>query len=398
VHGCCNGNDRWADAAPLVTRLLADAGYDCGLAGKLHLAGAHGRIEPRGDDGYRVFHWSHDPRDQWEEGHDYGDWVSSQGYDLSWFDEHPLEVPPQLHQTTWCADRAIDFIEEARGDRPWLFSVNPYDPHPPLDPPQAYLDRYDPQALPGYPVGETDAANQAPFTDIDFPVPAEPPDPARRRQMQAAYYAMISLIDDNVGRMLDSLKRTGQRDNTIVVFTSDHGDMVGEHGLMHKGSRFYEPLVRVPLVMSWPGGCESGLLSDALVELIDLAPTFLEVAGVEAPSRMQGRSLAALLGGAAEPSHHRDFVRSEFYYALSPVDKPHTKGTYATMYRDRRHKLCVYHGLETGELYDLESDPGELVNLWDDSTARDLRFDLMKRSFDALALATDIGTPHTTKF
>ena len=90
VHGCTNGNAYWAGAAPLVTKLLADAAsYDCGLAGKLHLAGAHGRIEPRGDDGYRVFHWSHDSRDQWPEGHAYADWVRGQGRTLAELREDP---------------------------------------------------------------------------------------------------------------------------------------------------------------------------------------------------------------------------------------------------------------------------------------------------------------------
>jgi arylsulfatase len=113
---------------------------------------------------------------------------------------------------------------------------------------------------------------------------------------------------------------------------------------------------------------------------------------------MQGRSLAALLRGTADPGAHRDFVRSEFYHALSPVDRTHIRGTYATMYRNRQHKLCVYHGKDAGELYDLDIDPGEFDNLWDNGESRDLRLDLMKRSFDALAFATDIGTPHVSQF
>ena len=107
----------------------------------------------------------------------------------------------------------------------------------------------------------------------------------------AAYYAMIELIDDNVGRMLAALERTGQAANTLVIFTSDHGEMLGDHGLLLKGCRFYEGLVHVPLILRWPGQIPAGATTDALVELTDLAPTLLDAAGGEVPSHMAGRSL-----------------------------------------------------------------------------------------------------------
>lgn len=150
VHGCMNGNEHWAEAAPLVTALLADAGYSCGLAGKLHLAGAQGRLEPRPkNDGYEVFHWSHGTHDMWETGHDYADWLREKDHVLAEMLEHPENISSELHQTTWCADRAIDFIETQKGEQPWLMSVNPFDPHPPFDPPQDYMKRYDIDAMPG---------------------------------------------------------------------------------------------------------------------------------------------------------------------------------------------------------------------------------------------------------
>ena len=202
----------------------------------------------------------------------------------------------------------------------------------------------------------------------------------------AAYYAMIKLIDDQVGRIMAALEATGQRENTLVIFTSDHGEMLGDHGLIQKGCRFYEGLVRVPLIFSWPGHVKSAHRSDALVELRDVAPVLLELAGLPVPERMQARSLVPMLSGEESAGEHRDFVRCEFYDALDQAD-----GTFATMYRDRRYKLVVYHGHSLGELYDLEKDPGEFENLWDSPDHTAVKLDLMQRSFDASMLAMDRG-------
>ena len=396
IHACTNGNDFWAGAAPLVTRLLADSGYDCGLAGKLHLAGAADRVEPRGDDGYRVFYWSQGTGELSSCGQEYTDWVRSKGEDLGELRQHPERIPFELHQTTWCTDKALEFMQEKR-DGPWLMSVNIFDPHDPFDPPQSYLDRYDSADLPEPAFRESDHEAHAKLGSVDF---AHTPTNDSAKEVKAKYYAMITLVDDNVGRMLDSLERSGQRDNTIVIFTSDHGEMLGDHGLVGKGCRFYEGLVRVPLIFSWPGQFKENLRSDALVELMDITPTLLDVAGLPLPERIQGRSLAGILGGAGDPHTHRDTVRCEYFRVLNP-DVPGRgdfSGTYATMVRDRRYKLAVYHDRDVGELFDLQSDPEEFDNLWDDSRYREVRFDLMKRSFDALALAVDIGPKQVTRY
>ncbi len=399
VHACFNGNDKWAEAAPLVTALLADAGYDCALAGKLHLAGACGRVEPRPQhDGYRLFHWSHDPEDQWEEGHAYADWLAEQGHDLGEMRKRPNEFPPELHQTTWCSDRAIDFIEADHDDKPWLMSVNIFDPHEPFDPPQIYLDRFDVDSLSGPAFRESDLTAQAKLAAIDFQTPCRRPEEFKAKWIQAAYYAMIELIDDNVGRMLDALDRTGQRENTIVIFMSDHGEMLGDHGLLQKGCRFYEGLVRVPLIFSWPGQFLEGARRNALVELLDIAPTLLDLAGLSVPARMQGRSLARLLSDPGATDSHREFVRSEYYDAVNAKYNPPFNGTFATMLRDERYKLIMYHGQGIGELFDLETDPDEFVNLWDDPAMLATKLRLMERSFDALAFATDLGTEAVTVF
>ena len=399
IRACGNGNEHWAEAAPLVTALLADAGYDCALAGKLHLAGAYGRIEPRPKhDGYRLFHWSHDPEDQWEAGHAYADWLASLGHNLGEMRKKPHEIPPALHQTTWCADRAIDFMEADHNGKPWLMSVNIFDPHEPFDPPQAYLDRFDVDSLSGPKFRDSDLAAQEKLSDIDFQHPARRPEEFDAKWIQAAYYAMIELIDDNVGRMLDSLERTGQRDNTIVIFMSDHGEALGDHGLLLKGCRFYEGLVRVPLIISQPGSLLEGTRRQALVELLDVAPTLLDLAGVPIPERVQGITLRKLLVDDGAEDFHRDSVRSEYYRAINPTMAESYNGTFATMIRDERYKLVVYHGHGLGELFDLETDPDEYDNLWDDPALIGTKTELMRLSFDALALATDIGPRQITWF
>ena len=398
VHGCSNGNSHWAEAAPLVTSLLSDAGYCCGLAGKLHLAGAHGRIEPRPrDDGYSVFHWSHDPRDAWPAGHAYRDWVSEHGAQLGQIYAEHGYMPAELHQTTFCADKAIEFMEIA-WTQPWLMSVNIFDPHAAFDPPADYLARYNPDDMPAPAYRDSDLAAQELLAGVDFQTQARDPDSFDARGKIAAYYAMIELIDHNVGRMLDALERSGQAGNTLVIFTSDHGEMLGDHGLLLKGCRFYEGLVHVPLILRWPGQIAAGTATDALVELTDLAPTLLDAAGLPVPEHIAGRSLLPLLRGAT--TEHREQVRCEYYEALRSLRR-NTSGwsdSRATMIRDRRYKLAVYHGHPVGELFDLQEDPHEHRNLWNEASHTELRFDLLRRCFDATAFAIDTGPEVTCRF
>ena len=403
VHVNGNGLEYFPDNPPLVTKLFADVGYDCGLIGKLHLASASQGIEPRTNDGYRYWQYSHAPRDDWPIGHDYANWVRTNGSVLANLVPDPDGVPPEFHQTTWCAEKTIDFICQQR-EQSWLASVNIYDPHPPFNAPREYRDMFDPAQMPGALFRESDLIEQDRLACADFQSQVRRPEEldinnryyslekdspygqGDVRLLQAAYAAMIKQVDDQLGRILDALEVSGQRDNTIVIFTSDHGEMLGDHGLIQKGCRFYEGLVRVPLIFSWPGHIKAGLRSDALVELSDKAPTLLQLVDEEVPGHMTGKSLLPILKGDASPSYHRDFVRCEYYDALQAPD-----GTFATMYRDQQYKLVVYHGRAYGELYDLEEDPDEFDNQWETPAFIATRAKLMKSSFDASMLAMDRG-------
>ena len=383
----------------LLPRMLADVGYDCGLSGKLHIAPCKGMVEQRIDDGYRVFNWSHHQHPDWVE-NEYTQWLESKGH--KWRDVYPGPqgkhafpgVPAELHQTTWCFDRAMDFINEKR-ESPWLMSINCFDPHHPFDPPQEYLDRYDPDTLPDPDYVDGELKNKPIFQQIDHDgayggmlLGYSKMTPRERRKVTAAYYAMVELIDHNVGRILRMLDDTGQRENTIVLFHSDHGELLGDHGIYLKGPFAYDCSVRVPLIVSWPGHFKQGLVSDALVELVDIVPTLLEAAGMEIPNRVQGESLYDICTGDAEPHQHKDYVYAE-YYVAQPFHKAISPDPLLTMVRTRTHKLAVFAGMKTGETYDLQADPGEHKNLWDSAKHRSIKADLMKLCFDASILTQD---------
>jgi len=420
VNGNGNTNFPRHQQERLITHILAEEGYDCGLVGKLHLSSPALGQEPRVEDGYRYFQYSHDHKAPRAKGHDYAEWLASQGVDpVALLDERSTatylqgakvkrfgglfeptaeqdNIPPHLHQTHWCSEKAIEFIGKNRdADQPWLLSINAFDPHAPFDPPWEYYRRYDSETLPGAHFQPGDLAHQQKLVDagIDFQSQPRHPDEWEHKKLQAAYYAMIEQIDHEFGRILDHLEAIGERENTIVIFMSDHGESLCDHGLLLKGCRFFEGLVRVPLIISWPGHFQQGVVSDALVELIDIAPTLYECAGMETPYFVQGRSLTPVLTGALSAESHRDFVRCEFYGAINYPDLTH-----ATMYRDRRWKLNTFHDKAITELYDLDADPWEHQDLSAHPDYQAIKWQLLERSFAATAYAHAPEAPRTQPF
>ena len=395
------------DTEILVTKALADAGYHCGLAGKLHLSACQPSKTPdaerRIDDGYAEFYWSHHPDDDWSTG-DYARWLREQGHAYARH-AHPksshvqTSVAEEYHQTTWCVQMAIDFIGRHADDaEPWLFSVNCFDPHHPFDPPEdflrRYLDRLDEIPLPNYVPGELETkprwqqvdhvgAYGGQFGFYPFRDMAE----SDHRLIRAAYWAMCDLIDVQVGRLLAALDRSGRREDTIVLFMSDHGEMLGDHGFYLKGPFFYDPAVRVPLIISQPGTIAPHRRTPALVELVDLAPTLMEAAGLAPLKGMQGRSLWPLLTGKSPLDRHRDDVYAEHYGTIHR--QPGSPTAYATMIRTADYKFVATHGHTPGELYDLAADPAETVNRYDDPAFTATKAELYRRLCDRMAWTVD---------
>jgi arylsulfatase len=399
LHVTRNGNQFFPShlAPRLISRMLTEAGYDCGMVGKFHLSSSYQRVEPRLDDGYRLFEWSHAPRPDWPvEQQGYMRWLRDQGVDFKTaygarrFPDRPTEfnsgIAARHHEVTWCTETAVSWL---RGQlkAPWFITVNTYAPHPPFHPPPEFLERIEASSIPLPLWGPDELRNQAHFSRVDFQSKPRDPSTYPSRYMKAAYYAQIEFVDHSFGQVLDALEATGQGENTLIVFTADHGEAMGDHGLRHKGCRFYEGLAHVPLILSWPARWKARRNS-ALVELTDIVPTLLEAIGLPVPDWVQGKSLLPLAGGAADASAHRPFVRCEYHDALDLPDHTH-----ANMLRNERYKLVCYHGHAAGELYDLEKDPDEFRNLWLDPAHGALRQDLMKQLFDAVMLASDPGQP-----
>ena len=198
-------------------------------------------------------------------------------------------------------------------------------------------------------------------------------DDAQLRKDIAIYYGMISFMDHQIGRILDRLDDHGIADNTVVVFTTDHGHFLGHHGLTAKGAFHYEDLIRLPFVVRARDIVPEGRRSNAIQSLVDLAPTFLDAAGATIPGVMQGVSQWKVWTGEEETAREWAIIENRH----QPT-KLHLR-----TYVEARHKITVYRGEEFGELFDLLEDPDERHNRWDDPAWTGVKAGLMQRWIQA---------------
>jgi arylsulfatase A-like enzyme len=302
--------------------------------------------------------------------------------------------------TKWCVDKAVDFINTlSTSETPWLFSVNIFDPHHSFNPPEEYLQRYldmiDEIPTPEYTEGELE--NKSHFANKDHTGAYDTPGHLEfdamtdmdHQLVKAAYWAMVDNIDAQVGRLLDSLEETDQLENTIIIFTSDHGELLGDHGIYLKGPHFYECSIHVPLIISWPKKIQGGTKNNQLVELVDIAPTILEAANLDIYEGMQGKSLMTQFEN--DDTVHKENIYCEYYNSnINHVDPK----AYGTMIFDGQYKLIKYHGDKEkikciGELYDLESDPNETINRWDDESYKEIKIEMLGKLCDKMAYISD---------
>jgi len=328
------------------SRVLREAGYWLGLVGQWHI---HPHISPQ-DEGFHEYI----PESTYER------WRTGQGLPPRprtnrWFGEPDPMIAPEQSRLGWGAGEVIALLERAAsGEQPFFIRWDPSEPHLPNIVPEPYASMYAPEAV-------------APWPSFPDPLIGKPYIQAQQRRTWqidgwtwdrwaptvARYLGEISLLDAQVGRILAALERLGLAKSTLVVYTSDHGDLCGGHGMIDKHFVMYDDVTRVPLIVRWPGQARAGSTCPALISHgLDLAVTFCQAAGAPVPSGFQGASLLPLLQGARE--NGRSYICATYHGSQF--------GLYSQrMLRERRWKY-VWNPTAEDELYDMDGDPGELHN------------------------------------
>ncbi len=303
----------------------------------------------------------------------------------------PARVAEEHSETAFMTSRAFDFIEEM-GEKPWLCHLSYIKPHWPYMAPAPYHNMYGSDDF--LPIKRDEAERENPHpvygAFMKHQVAQTFSKPGGRDTMLPAYMGLITQIDDHLGRLFDWLKERGQDKDTMIVFTSDHGDYLGDHWMGEK-ELFHEVSVRVPLIIYDPreeADGTRGTVCEELVEAIDLVPTFMEATGApDAPHRLEGRSLGPLLRGET-PDDWRDAVLSEIDYAFYDAREWLGVGVSDArgyMLRDTRWKYVHFTGFPP-QLFDLETDPDEFHDLGQDP-AHQAKCDEMHRRLTDRLLA-----------
>ncbi len=400
-HGVYRLYDNLPHDEVLFTERLQQAGYTTALFGKLHVSSIEEESYRRHPhDGFDVFEPCLEGSAHMDAPHQaYARWLEERDPDfyarLKAEGRKLLHPPRDRHMTYWAAERTIDFLR-SRGDEtaPFFCMMSIFEPHNPYEhyPPEmgALVDADAiPDPLPRAadqtwePSDIERERHQNHLGDIDSFTPEA------LRKIRHGYHSAVAYSDLEFGRVLDALEKTGLANNTLVIFTSDHGDMLGDRGLLVKGAHFYDANVRVPLLLRWPGRIQPGTRINALAQLHDIAATVLAAAGVEPDAMPDARNLLDAATGKVNRLHEHAIccyrnsgMSSQREYWDPPIN--------ATMLHDGRYKLNLWHTTEDpaempGELYDTENDPQELENRIGDSTLDSVRRGLTDQLLNWLA-------------
>lgn len=299
------------------------------------------------------------------------------------------DIPVEAHYNTWISERTCHYLEEhKKSSEPFFIWASFPDPHPDYFVPEPYASMYDPNKLNlqfkqsgeiSNPIIEKTQELEPDFTEYKeskFAIHgfhSHVQDEKSLRQDVAWYYGMVTFMDLHIGRILDKLDELGLTDNTLVVFTTDHGHYYGQHGLIRKGAFHYEDAIKIPFIASYPKYIKCGSHSTSMNTLVDFTPTVLDMVGIDKPCFMSGISQKDVWFGTKDSV--RDHIICEHHHEENTINM--------RTYVGERYKITVYQGKKFGDLFDLEEDPNELINLWNDPKYKDLKMELLQCYIDA---------------
>lgn len=349
-HGIADNefNARCNRCLPTVAELLSDAGYHTRAIGKMHYQPA------RRSNGFDVRETMEEVPEFLEDD-DYLQYLQSNGYgdvqnihgvrNLLYMIPQTSLIPEEHLGTKWVADRVLNYLDHKSKNRPYFLFAGWIAPHPPFNVPERLVDLYKDVDLPSPMEARSNLCSMSEENKAwgDFP------DPSYERKMRQSYYAQITFIDEQIGRIIKKLKDMGEYDNTLIIFSSDHGEMLSDLGCYQKFLPF-DGSSKIPLIVRFPKHTQAGQRREEFVDLNDFLPTMLDVAGVEYPAgyELPGESLFA-----PEPKKDRTYQYVEY-----------SRGSRRWVsVRDKKYKYVYYYGGGHEELFDMTVPNGEAYNL-----------------------------------
>ena len=415
-HGAYSLGTKLMEDVHTVGEDFLAAGYETALIGKAHFQPLHSTEEyesleayPTLQDlefwgnyekpfyGFKTYELARNHTNESHVGQHYLMWLKEKGCE-NWKDyflkptgdmdkndmTRTWEIPEEYHYNKWIAERSCALLEEYSADKkPFFLWSSFFDPHPDYMVPEPWASMYDPdkitvpRAMPGE---HNDSPEFIKLTQQQSDGFAEYRDKAENclhgfhSHLQdkeslakdiACYYGMVSMMDHYIGIILDKLEALGLIEDTLIVFTTDHGHFYGQHGLIKKGPFHYEDMIKIPFIAAWKGKIAEGGVNNTFQSLVDLAPTFLNACGIKVPQTMSG---ANQMESWTQQKAVRDCAMCENNH------DPKAINLRTLVTEDYKITICQDSGF--GELYDLKNDPGEIVNHWDDEEYKDIKMEL----------------------
>ncbi|MFX0099701.1 MAG: sulfatase [Candidatus Hodarchaeota archaeon] len=417
THGCCHNETCLPrDYLPNMAMEFKKAGYYTHFIGKSHINSVHDKMSfeaPPNIHNYDFFKQWKGPWYGFDNadicvGHTteyiapsmhYGAWLEEKGVDIqkyfgntAYTQYGPWDLPEEYHNSKWVAEITKNAIEKSRqGDQPFLIWANFQDPHNPCMVPEPWASMYDPAEIKkhGFKPGEPESFKEKPpfyerilgssggyrARDVDPGLPGSgnvsrlPFSDDQVQENAACYYGMVSLMDKYIGEILDKLEEMEMMEDTLIVFTSDHGDFLGDHGLYWKSVVTFDEAMHVPLIISYPRMIPKGRRCKAFHSLIDLPTTFLSFAGLKSPRFMEGEDQKDVWTNPDKCI--RDDVIVE--------ERPYNTDFNEKVLINDEFKLTFFAGRDYGELYNIKDDPDQIHNLWDDEKHASIKLEMISR-------------------